>query len=685
MGSLSRRGAALVSSPLCVCATRATVACALTMGLSSAQGQSLPGMPPLPVFRSSPDRLAENTTIVVGSFAGGVACDGAQLLKSTLVPLPGGPAGFGALGSPDQGAVSIYASEGFDPAEGTLELWVRPGADPGRRRTLFSVSGAASLDGDGFAELFVGGAASDSSTAWSRLYFGEPGGIGVQDPALIETRVPRGVSFGDIDGDGVADLVMTAHADGRVDWVAGPLCPGRTYARPLDVRTLVDVEEPQGLALADLEGDGDLDLLVCSFASLTHPLMVYENDGHGGMTLISESFGGWLSPSEGLAVADFNRDGVLDVVFATLGRGLPSAVVLGSLDDEGHYELLVTDPTRRYPLADQALGVSVADLDGDGWQDIVLARVNAHELVIHNNREGRFDVQPDRRINAFAPFTINAERDLNNDGWLDLVLADFRQGALSGIHSAVLLGPDYDEQAWFKVYSAVSFTIGDLNGDGINDVFWRSGGSERSRAFSLDVNGETAGVQHLPTEPTHPSAYGAGVGVLALTTGGTSPYGATPARPGSFELSLESGEVRFAVTDGRGKRHEVSARFQRPDEAESLLTLHGYVHISAEWSAELGLLELRLGNPVLAGHGPADLSGLVNPSSALDQAGTVAAAGTLSRGAVARYEAGGPIEVTAVAPVFRLGTDPNNQYAANGCALAGLRVSTVRRSVLAHE
>ena len=153
----------------------ASVACALTLGLSVAQGQSLPGMPPLPVFRSSPDRLAEDTTIVVGSFAGGVACDGAQLLKSTLEPLPGGPAGFGALGIPDQGAVSIYASEGFDPRQGTVELWLRPGADPGRQRTLFSVSGAASLDGDRFAELFVGGAVPDSSATWSQLYFGEPG------------------------------------------------------------------------------------------------------------------------------------------------------------------------------------------------------------------------------------------------------------------------------------------------------------------------------------------------------------------------------------------------------------------------------------------------------------------------------------------------------------------------------
>ncbi|MFT7462665.1 MAG: hypothetical protein ACI9EF_001007 [Pseudohongiellaceae bacterium] len=623
----------------------------LALGVSPVTGQALPGMPPLPVFRALPGDVSESATIVASRFDGNAMMDGAELLKSTVTPLPGGPAGYGALSFPAEGAVSIYSSEGFDPRQGTIELWVLPGADPGRRRNLFSLSGAASFDGDGFAELFVGGASSDSSTTWSQLYFGEPGGLDSVAPALIETRIPRGVASGDINGDGFDDLVISSHLDGRVEWVAGPICPGRTYERPDDVRLLVEATWPQGLSLADLEGDGDLDLLVCSYDAANHPLFVYENDGTGGMTLLPTQFGGWLSPSEGLAVADFNRDGVLDVVFATLGRGLPSAVVLGSLDENGRYQLLVQDPSQRFPLADQALGVSVADLDGDGWQDIVLARVNAHELVIHMNRAGAFEPEPDRKINAFAPFTVCAERDLNNDGWLDIVLADFRQGSLSGIYSAVLFGPDYDEQAWFKVYSAVSFTIGDMNGDGLNDIFWRSGGSERSRAFYLNVNGETVGGQHVTTTPSHPSAYGAGVGVLALTTGGTSAYGATPARPGSFELSLEAGEIHFAVSDKQGQRHKVSARFQRPDEAQSLLALHGYIHVSAEWSAADGLLELRVGNPQL---------------------------GKLT---VARHDAGAPIETAPVSPVFRLGTDPDNQYAANGCAIAGVRISTVRRSV----
>ncbi|MEC7583115.1 MAG: VCBS repeat-containing protein, partial [Planctomycetota bacterium] len=352
--------------------------------------QELAGLPPLPVWRTPPADLADPDTLIAGHFDGTPACDGANLLKSTLEPLRGGPSGFGAVRFPAQGAVSIHRSDGFDPRQGTIELWLRPGSDPGRRRNLFSLSGAASLDGDTLTDLFVGGASPDSSSTFSHLYFGRRGVVDRENPALIETRVPRGLAAGDLDGDGVDDLVITAHVDGWVDFVPGPLCPGRIYERPYGVRRLVQVVEPQGLALADLEGDGDLDLLVCSYGALTHPLMIFENDGHGGMTLTDTAFGGWLSPSEGLALADFDRDGVLDVVFATLGRGLPSAVVFGSLEEDGSYRLVVDDPERRFALADQALGVSVADLDGDGWQDIVLARVNAHELAIHMNRGGRF-------------------------------------------------------------------------------------------------------------------------------------------------------------------------------------------------------------------------------------------------------------------------------------------------------
>jgi hypothetical protein len=128
------------------------------------------------------------------------------------------------------------------------------------------------------------------------------------------------VSFGDLDGDGDLDLVL---AKGRhtpiLDRVL--LNDGKGHFSASDLGPIAD--RTYTAALADLDGDGDLDVLTSN--DTPDRKLVYLNDGKGRFTIA----GTWGVPkweTRNAAVADFNGDGKIDVVAAN--RPGPSFVCL---------------------------------------------------------------------------------------------------------------------------------------------------------------------------------------------------------------------------------------------------------------------------------------------------------------------------------------------------------------------
>ncbi len=121
--------------------------------------------------------------------------------------------------------------------------------------------------------------------------------------------IGSGAALGDVDGDGRTDLYLT-RLEGR-----NALYLNRWGWRFEEVAVRAGVALPDrystGATLADLDGDGDLDLLV---SAQGQPNAVFENDGQGGFTDVSEE-AGLTSPLAGttIAVADVDGDGDLDV------------------------------------------------------------------------------------------------------------------------------------------------------------------------------------------------------------------------------------------------------------------------------------------------------------------------------------------------------------------------------------
>lgn len=160
----------------------------------------------------------------------------------------------------------------------------------------------------------------------------------------------------DLDADGDVDLVVTTLLDGL--WVLENTGGGTLVeAQELDVQ----FGSHAGTVAGDLDGDGDLDLL----APNNQYLGVYDNDGLG--TFAFDGGYGFVGPdfTGGPVLADWDRDGWLDVAWAYRDPSFDHRVGVRMNNGLGGFQPPITMPS------DDIRGLSARDLDGDGALELL--------------------------------------------------------------------------------------------------------------------------------------------------------------------------------------------------------------------------------------------------------------------------------------------------------------------------
>ena len=178
-------------------------------------------------------------------------------------------------------------------------------------------------------------------------------------------------------------------------------------------------EHALDVVFLDVDGDRDLDAVL---ALESEPNRLYLNDGKGKFTWKKGIFADKNHDSEHVRTADFNKDGIADIIFA-------------AEDDQTHEYYLgkgdgtFTDVTDRLPAKSEANGLDVGDVNGDGLLDIIIGNSGskAQNFLWINNVEnpGHFidyttDGLPDFEDQTQAVKLV----DLNGDRTLDLVVGN---------------------------------------------------------------------------------------------------------------------------------------------------------------------------------------------------------------------------------------------------------------------
>lgn len=165
----------------------------------------------------------------------------------------------------------------------------------------------------------------------------------------------------------------------------------------------------------DADGDGDLDLLI---AKEMQPNVLLLNDGTGRMTVApAGTLPGGAFDSEDVAVADYDGDGDLDAVIAGEDDQM-SELYLN--DGSGVF----TAANDRLPARGTAQSVIAADVDGDGDADLLFGNHGQNFLFV-NSGAGRFSDQTRLRLPVREDLTQDLEAgDVDGDGDLDLVVGN---------------------------------------------------------------------------------------------------------------------------------------------------------------------------------------------------------------------------------------------------------------------
>jgi enediyne biosynthesis protein E4 len=336
------------------------------------------------------------------------------------------------------------------------------------RKYLLETMGAGvalfDYDNDGRLDIFLvnGAPLSDptrkgtvpqktDSRFWNRLYHQKPDGTfeDVTEMAGLQgTGYGMGVAIGDYDNDGFQDLYVTAYGGNKL------------YHNNGD-GTFSDVTQKAGVAgggwstsaaWVDLDGDGFLDLVVLryldwdfddvwcgdhkeGYRAYCHPdffkpisPLVYHNNRDGTFSEVTQKVGlGKPGKGLGIAVADYDRDGHIDLFVAndSMGEFLYHNKGDGTFEELGlASEVAVDLDGRTYA----GMGVDFADYDNDGWPDIVVTDLaNQRYALYQNNGDSSFTYASNtagigQMTMAHSGWGVRFF-DYDNDGWKDLLIA----------------------------------------------------------------------------------------------------------------------------------------------------------------------------------------------------------------------------------------------------------------------
>lgn len=393
----------------------------------------------------------------------------------------------------------LYDDKGAKLGSSTTQITDIAGHTSGTLQGTFNFSSLSS--GDYSIEIYLVDSGGLQSNRISRA-FSATGGVGkaINYPNPSNYLYLGATAIGDLNGDGRNDVVAIQGSNNTGE----VLIFYQNATGKLENPVVMNLDiETKGIAIADVNNDGKADLVLSgrsknALVGWLGRVVVFLQDPVSGQLLPPQEYTVSSNYISNLAVADLNGDGRNDIVVAApqVGLSIFFQNSAGTLNPEVIYDKV------------NVMGdVHVADMDNDGRNDIVVPSGLKQFAVIRQIAPGIFSPTPDLytvQTSYWPGFGAFALGDVNGDGRTDVVTLDpgnngylniFVQNSQGKLDPPVLVQTDVP----FGV------KIADITGDGLNDIIY-------------DISG---GIMVLPQQSDHTFGHRVFYGYQSLTSGGS--------------------------------------------------------------------------------------------------------------------------------------------------------------------
>ncbi len=291
---------------------------------------------------------------------------------------------------------------------------------------------------------------------------------------------PEELAIADIDGDGKPDLAVGDAATGNssASVLRNISSAGAITANSFLPRVVLAAENPYGTTAADVDGDGKLDLILVNSGASRVALSVYRNISTTG-SITTASFDipvdfsipyGPSSSARNIAVGDLDGDGKPDLVLANVQGNTVSVFRNTSTVGSISFSSAVTFSVGLYPT-----WAAIGDIDGDGKPDLVIANDGGASVSVLQNTSspGQTSFAPKVDFEAAAGVFSVALADMDGDGKLDVVTSGTNTVAVlrNTSTTGAITAASFAPKVEFSVgYVVYGIAVGDLDGDGKPDI-----------------------------------------------------------------------------------------------------------------------------------------------------------------------------------------------------------------------
>ncbi|WP_298347993.1 CRTAC1 family protein [uncultured Dokdonia sp.] len=362
-------------------------------------------------------------------------------------------------GMNQEDAIFAYRNNEFVNISGEVNL-----PKKGKTTTTVGVV-SADFDNNGFTDIILG--REDGLT----IYYNTDGKFTAKkiDTPINEKSTPAGLTVGDIDKDGDLDIFMATYL--KKELMEGQtIFEDYTYGSTSELllntgnENYISITKQAGLdyihntfqgVLIDIDNDSWLDLVVVHD---TGEARTYKNNGDLTYTMKPNPLTKKFAYPMGLAVGDYNNDGLVDFMFSNTGSTLPRALAKGDIKDaslfnekwilfknDGNFKF--TDTAEETKIADYEFswGCTFGDMNNDGLQDLMVAenyvdlapnklfRLPSRLLI--QKEDGTFAPTEEKSgvVNPYFAIT-SLVSDFNQDGYLDMIWVNIDTPSLAYIN-----------------------------------------------------------------------------------------------------------------------------------------------------------------------------------------------------------------------------------------------------------